>query len=128
MKEIVDYLKEGKLPDDKKVARKLRMRSARYTLIENILYKRGYTLPLLKFIFGREAKYVLQEIHKGVCGSHSRSRMLAYKAVRGGYFWPGMSRDSTEMVKHCDKCQTFDKVTTNPPEELSPMSSPWPFT
>lgn len=127
MKEFINYLKEGKLPDDKNVARKLRMRSARYTLIENVLYKRGYTLPLLKCVSGREAEYVLQEIHKGICISHFGSQMLAHKAVRVGYFWPGMNKNSSEIVKHCDKCQRFDKATTNPPEELSPISSPWPF-
>lgn len=127
MKEIIDNLKEGKLPDDKKVARKLLMRSAKYNVIENILYKRGYTVPLRKCISGREAEYVLQEIHKGVCGSHSWSRMLAHKAVRAGYLWPGMNKDSSEAVKQCDKCQRFHKVTTNPPEELSPVSSPCPL-
>jgi hypothetical protein len=38
-----------------------------------------------------------------------------------------MSRDSYEMVKHCDKCQQFDKAMTNPPEELSLVSVQWPF-
>jgi hypothetical protein len=69
-------------------------------------------------------EYVLQEINKGgVCGSHSRSQMLAHKAVRAGYFWPEMNKDSSEIVKHYDKCQRFDKITTNPTEELSSVSS-----
>jgi hypothetical protein len=38
-----------------------------------------------------------------------------------------MSRDSHEMVKHYNKCHRFDKVMTNPPEELSSVLAPWPF-
>jgi hypothetical protein len=37
-----------------------------------------------------------------------------------------MSNDSSEVVK-CGKCQRFDKVMTNPLEELSLVLAPWPF-
>jgi hypothetical protein len=38
-----------------------------------------------------------------------------------------MSKDSSEVVKHYNKCQRFDKVMTNPPKELSQVLAPWPF-
>ena len=50
-------------------------------LIDWVLYKRGYTLPLLKCLSKDEAAYVLKEIHKGVCGNHSGGRVLAHKAI-----------------------------------------------
>lgn len=78
---VIKYLKNGQLPNDKKEARKIRMQSARYTLVGGILYRRGYTLPLLKCLSATEAEYVLKEIHEGVCGSHSGGRMLTHKAV-----------------------------------------------
>jgi ribonuclease HI len=87
-KGIIQYLKDGNLPEDKKESRKIRMQSARYTLSGDILYKRGYTLPLLKCLSKSEGEYVLREIHEGICGSHMGSRMLAHKAVRAGYYWP----------------------------------------
>jgi hypothetical protein len=124
---VVEYLKNGQLPDDKIEARKIRMQSARYTLIGEILYRRGYTLPLLKCLSTTEAEYVLKEIHEGVCSSHSGGRMLAHKAVRAGYYWPTMNRESMEMVRRCDKCQRFAKLHTNPLAELSSVSSPLPF-
>lgn len=80
------------------------MQSARYTLIGGTLYKRGYTLPLLKCLSKPEGEYILREIHKGVCGSHMEGRMLAHKALRAGYYWLDMNRDSTELVKRCDEC------------------------
>ncbi len=51
-KEIIQYLKEGK-------SRHVRMRSTRYTLIGDTLFRRGYTLPLLKCISKFKAEYVL---------------------------------------------------------------------
>jgi len=100
---VTEYLKNGQLPNDKKEARKNRMQLAQYTLVGNILYRRGYSLPLLKCLSANEAKYVLKEIHEGVCGSHSGGRMLAHKAVQAGYYWPTMNQESMEMVRRCDK-------------------------
>jgi hypothetical protein len=54
--------------------------------------------------------------------------MLAHKAVRVRYYWPTMNWDSSEMVKHCDKCERLSKVDRRPSAELSSISSPWPFT
>ena len=39
---IVGYLKEGKLPQGKDEARKLRIKSAKYVLMDEVLYKRGF--------------------------------------------------------------------------------------
>lgn len=33
-----------------------------------------------------------------------------------------------EMVKACDKCQKFANDQKNPPEELTSIASPWPFS
>jgi ribonuclease HI len=78
---VVEHLKDRRLPKDKKEAQKIQMGSARYTPTGEILYRRGYMLPLLKCLSTTEAEYVLKEIHEVVCGSHSGGRMLAHKAV-----------------------------------------------
>jgi hypothetical protein len=44
--------------------------------------------------------------------------VLVHKAVRAGFYWPYMSRDSAKIVQNCDKCQHFSNVTKHPPEEL----------
>lgn len=69
--EIIGYLKYRELPKDKTQAQKLKLQSARYAVIGGVLYRRGYTLPLLKCLSATETEYVLSEIHKGVCGNHS---------------------------------------------------------
>jgi hypothetical protein len=66
----------------KKSEQKLHTRTAWYTMVDNTIYERGYTFPLLKCLSESEAKYILKEIHEGVYGTHSRGRMLAHKVVR----------------------------------------------
>ena len=48
MTPIVSYLKDGKLPDGKDEARKLRVRAARYVLMGEVLYKRSFSQPYLR--------------------------------------------------------------------------------
>jgi hypothetical protein len=127
-KEIIKYLQNGSLPSEKKSAIQLRMKAGRFTMVNGMLYKRGFTLPLLKCVSPEEGNYILREIHEGVCGSHSGARVLAHKAVRAGFYWPNMSKESTAIVRNCDKCQRFANITKQPPEELSAISSPWPFS
>ncbi|KAI5335007.1 hypothetical protein L3X38_025140 [Prunus dulcis] len=121
------YLTNDVLPNDKAQARKLRYRSARYTVINSILYKHSYTMPYLKCITIEEGDYVLQEIHGSVCGDHSGSRSLAQKAFRQGYYWPNMHQDANTLVKKCDKCQRFSNVLYIPAEPLTLIVSLWPL-
>ena len=67
MDPIWDYLVEGLLPNNPKEASKLRSKSARFTIHRGTLYKRGFFTPILKCIIGRDADYVLREVHEGVC-------------------------------------------------------------
>ena len=48
MDPIWDYLVEGTLPNDPKEASKLRERFARFTIYRGTLYKRGFSMPILK--------------------------------------------------------------------------------
>ena len=70
MDPIWDYLIGGRLPDNPKEAFKIRTRSVRFTNHRGILYKRGFFTPILKCIAGKDADYVLKEVHEGVCGNH----------------------------------------------------------
>ena len=86
MTPIISYLKDGKLLEGKDEARKLRVKAARYVLINEVLYKRGFSQPYLRFLTPDEANYVLKEIHEGACGNHSGARSLIHKVVRAGYY------------------------------------------
>ena len=83
---ITNYLEERTLPSDPFKARKLNARSARFALIQRILYKRSFSLPYLRCLDKTEAEYVMREVHEGICGNHSRARSLVHKLVRVGYY------------------------------------------
>ena len=124
MDPIWDYLIDGRLPDDPKEASKLRTRSARFTIHKGSLYKRGFFTPILKCVAGKDADYILREVHEGVCGNHIGARTLAGKALRQGYYWPTMLRDVTELVKKCKVCQEHAKISHLPSEPLTSITSP----
>uniref|UniRef100_A0A2N9F8I3 Integrase catalytic domain-containing protein n=1 Tax=Fagus sylvatica TaxID=28930 RepID=A0A2N9F8I3_FAGSY len=124
---IIRYLKEGTLPADRAEAHKLRIRASRFQLLGGILYKMGFSRPYLRCLSPEEVNYVIREVHEGVCGNHSGVRSLAHKLTRVGYYWPSFLHDATQFVKACDKCQCFASVPRVPPEEFTPITSPWPF-
>ena len=90
MTPIVSFLQDGHLPQDANEARKIRKRVARFTILNDVLYKRGFSMPYLKYVDDNEAKYILEEIHKGICGDHAGPRSLVSKVIRTDYLWPTM--------------------------------------
>ncbi|GKV06375.1 hypothetical protein SLEP1_g18276 [Rubroshorea leprosula] len=123
----VTSLQDGTVPIDKQEELKLRRKASRYALLDGILYKTSYSLPLLRCLTPYEAEYALREVHEGVCGSHVRARTLAHKVLRQGYYWPNMQEDATQFVQKCQKCQFFAHLTHQPAEELTNLVAPWPF-
>ena len=101
---IISYLKDGILPEGKDEASKLRVQSARYVLLNDALYKRGFSQLYLRCLSPNEANYVLREVHKGAYGNHSGARSLIHKVVRAGYYWPTIQVDAKAYVKVCDQC------------------------
>nr|GEV96346.1 reverse transcriptase domain-containing protein [Tanacetum cinerariifolium] len=79
---LVDYLKEGVLPGDKKEARKLRLKARQYELMEEVLYRRSFLTPWLRSVGPLQANYVMREIHEGSCSMHAGPRSIVAKAVR----------------------------------------------
>ena len=86
MAPIVCYLKEGWLPEDETKARKIWIKAACFVIIDDVLYRRGYSLPYLRCVSSEKADYVLREIHGGTCGNHARARSLVGKALGVGYY------------------------------------------
>ena len=83
---LISYLKNGVLTIEREAARKLKVQAVRFILMKDILYKRGFSHPYLRCLGPEEADYVMREVHEGICGNHSGSRLLAYKLIRAGYY------------------------------------------
>ncbi|XP_065632981.1 uncharacterized protein LOC112035103 [Quercus suber] len=127
MTPIMSFLQDGHLPQDADEARKIKKRAARFTILNDALYKRGFSMPYLRCVDEGEAEYILREVHKGICGDHAGPRSLVRKIMRTGYFWPTMQDDASRFIKKCDKCQRFRNVQSLPSEKLTTITSPWPF-
>ncbi|GJV51562.1 reverse transcriptase domain-containing protein [Tanacetum coccineum] len=107
MTPIIDYLKDGNLPGDRKEERKLRIKARQYELLEGILYKHSFLKPWLRM--------------------HAGLRSVVAKAMRPGYYWPTMHRDAREMIRTCNDCQVHRPVLRNPQHPLTPITALWPF-
>ena len=118
MDPIISYIRNEVLPPDKLQARKTKAQVSRYTMIDGVLYRMGYTLPFLRCLDEDDADYVLREVHEGICGNHSGVRSLAHKVLRQGYFWPTMHQDAQEKTKSCVSCQSFTNFSTQPRSSL----------
>ena len=70
------------LPDAKDEARKLKVQASRFVLMKDVLYKRCFSYPYLRCLVPEEAKYVMREVHEGICGNHSGARSLVHKQDR----------------------------------------------
>nr|KYP73029.1 Transposon Ty3-I Gag-Pol polyprotein [Cajanus cajan] len=108
-------------------AKKLRTQAARYIVVGGELYRRGFSVPLLKCVDKEQANYILREMHEGICGFHSGGRTLATKVLRAGYYWPTLREDCVKFVKHYVSCQRHGNLIHASAEELHGISSPWPF-
>ena len=73
---IISFLQDGHLPQDVEKARKVKKRIARFTILNDTLYKRGFSMPYLKCVDEEEAKYILERSMEGVCRDHASPRSL----------------------------------------------------
>ena len=79
---IVLFLKEDILPEDKLEANKVRMKVLWFWLSnDKKLYKRSFFGSYLLCIHPEASELLLDELHGGICGSHTGGRSLSHKAL-----------------------------------------------
>ena len=88
MTPIKEYLLNGSVPESPKERQRLLRKVPRYLIQDGRLYRRGFSMPLLRFVTKEESKAILAEVHGGECGDHSGGQTLAKKILQYGYFWP----------------------------------------
>ena len=121
------YIATGELPNDRDKAHKVRIQSARFSMINGQLYKRSLGEPYLMCLTPEQGQYVLAELHEGICGNHPGGRTLAHRAHTQGYYWKTMKSDAADYIKKFDPCQRMSPILKLPVQDLVSISSPWPF-
>ena len=105
-------------------AKKIKKRAIKFTILNDELYKRGFSQPYLRCVEEKETKYVLEEVYGGVCDDHMGVKSLVQKIMMAGYFWPTMQKDAMEFVKRCDRCRMYGNIQRVPGEKMTTISSP----
>ena len=86
MDTLVLFLKEDILPEEKTEADKIRRKASRFWLSEDqMLYKRSFSRPYLLCVHPEASELILEELHEGICGSHTGGRSLSHRAITQGY-------------------------------------------
>ena len=79
MDPIVTFLKDDILLEGKSEAEKIRKNATRFWLSEDHkLYRCFYSGPYLLCVHPDTSKLLLEELHEGICGSHTGERSLSH--------------------------------------------------
>ena len=86
MDSIIRFLREDILPEERIEADKVRRKAISYWLSKNHkLYKSSFSGPYLLCIHPKLTDSLLEELHEGICESHTGGRSLAYRVITQGY-------------------------------------------
>lgn len=69
-KPIMEYLFEGKLLEDDKQYRKIRIKAISFVIQDGVLYKKGYLAPSIRCVNVKEAEYLINEMLEGIVSAH----------------------------------------------------------
>ena len=128
MDSIVLFLEEDIFLKEKSEADKVQRKAHRFWLSEDQkLYKRSFSGPYLLCLHPEASELLLEELHEGICGSHTGGRSLSHRALTQGYWWPNIQKEVQKYVKKCDQCQKFAPNIHKPEGVLNPLSRPWPL-
>ena len=122
---IIQYLEDGRLPEDNQKARDLLLGHAQYTLLDGVLYhlEKDKTLRIVPPMCDRQALF--EEAHSGPYGGHLRETKIHSELARH-YWWQGMRRD---IRAWCSACLTFATREAGmfPRVPLTPIPVAGPF-
>ncbi|XP_074374091.1 uncharacterized protein LOC141714471 [Apium graveolens] len=127
MTPLRNFLEKGILPPDLKEALQIKYRASNYTVINEQMYHRSVSQPLLCCLNNEEQQQALEAVHEGICGEHLAGRSLAFKILQQGFFWPTLRADASDYAKRYVQSQLFATVPKQPPEEMTSVLSPIPF-
>ncbi|XP_068504578.1 uncharacterized protein [Phaseolus vulgaris] len=73
------YIADGILPTEPGEGKRIKKNFARYTLVDGVLFRHGFTHPILTCVSGDECTRVMSELHEGICGSHVGGKIISFQ-------------------------------------------------
>ena len=106
---IVYVLQHLSLPPRlaKNKSRTLKLKAAKFCIMNNALYWKDPGGVLLNFLAEEEAKQVTYDFHKGYCGGHLFWKTTTNKILRAGYYWPTLFSGVYKTITSYHECQIF---------------------
>jgi hypothetical protein len=123
------YLLHGSAPHniDPKNRRALRLKSASFQLINDILFRKNFDGVFLRCLEKEESEKVLVELHSGDVGGHFGGDTTAHKVLRAGYYWPTLFKDAHTLSRKCIICQKAAGRVKKAAFPLQPVTVDAPF-
>ena len=134
---LYHYVKDGKIPNDKKVAKRVKFISDQFGMQNNVLYHiytpRSKQVPVEEKVIHQLVipeslrVHLMRESHDSAYGGH-RGFSRTYLSIRSRYFWHRMYADIYNYCQTCTACQKAKIQKPNKPLPLNPLpipSSPW---
>ena len=105
IRDMISFLKDGKLPDDETRSRKVAAQAPHYSLVSDILY---YIDPRRRsckrtVVPQQLQKAVMAEAHGGPYSGHFAVNKL-YNALNNRWYWEKMYVDVDTYCKNCPQC------------------------
>eukprot|EP00253_Pinus_taeda_P006285 PITA_06285 len=127
--DLIFYLKNGYASPNLsyKNKRAIRLKAKKFTIIDDVLFRKNYDSVLLRCLEKQEAQRVLQELHDRLAGGHFEADTTAHKVIHAWYYWPTLFRDAHEYVRKCQNCQTSSGRQKKSAFPLQPVNIEQPF-
>ena len=90
---------------DPKNRREIRLKSASFQLINDVLFRKNFDGVLMRCLEKDEAEKVLFELHAGEAGGNFGGDTNSHKVLRARYYWPTLFKDAHTLCPKCIICQ-----------------------
>ena len=128
LKPIILYLKDGTLPEDTKLAKKIIAEAALYAISDDILYYIGPTQKEISRVVVPQHLHqkIMQEYHDGRLAGHFSGPRL-YKTLVRSWWWPHMYTDAMNYANSCPQCAIVKGTGRRQKPLLQPIVTEHPF-
>ena len=125
---LIEFLREGKLPENPTHARKVAAQESQYSIVDGILYYVDHRHDNCRRVAVPQhlRERLLQETHGGRHGGHFSNHKI-YNTLLKHWWWPGMHADVVTFCKRCPDCAIVTGGSRQHRPPLRPIPVERPF-